>query len=214
VRTVCPGTRETSWSKVLLYEGPRRGLFASGRSAGLRHEIPGRVACGGQPHRDGDDLCAGHPRWTGTNRCDSLPGRVLGRAGGVLAGLRASRQGRDHPTSRERDDNYRFTQRTPLPSNTKKMRLPHSSGRSPNGRSIPESPTATSPWKPHNSSASPCSVCSSSGDIPGRAIAKRHPRASRKCDRGLNTSMLTCPEAERLEGGLRIDGFAEGCSLA
>jgi hypothetical protein len=193
VRTVCPWTRETSWVKGLPDEGPRRGLFASGRSAGLRHVIPGRVACGGQPHRDRGDLCAGHPHWTGTNRCDSLPGRVLGRAGGVLAGLRASRQGRDHATSRERDDNYRFTHRTPLPSKMQKMRLPHCFGRSPNGRSIPESWTATSPRKPHNSSASACSVCSISCDVPGRAIAKRHPRASRKCDRALNASLPTCP---------------------
>ena len=196
VSAVCPGTRETSWARVLPYEGPRRGLFASGRSAGLRHEISGRVACGGQPYRDGGDLCAAHPRWTGTNRCDSLPGRVLSRAGGVPAGLRASRQGHDHATSRERDNNYRFTHRTPLPSKMRNTRLPHCSGRSPNGRSIPDSRTATSPpkpRKPRNSSASPCSVCSSSGNDPGRAIAKRHPSPSRKYDRGRDTSLLTCP---------------------
>jgi hypothetical protein len=138
VRTVYPGTGETSRSRVLAYEGPRRGLLASGPSAGLRHEIPGRVACGGQPHRDGGDLCAGHPRWTGTNRCDTLPGRVLGRARGELAGLRASRQGRDHATSHERDDNYRFTQRTPLPSKIRKRTQLHCSGRCPSGRALLE----------------------------------------------------------------------------
>ena len=201
VRTVCPGTRGTSWAGVLPSEGPRRRLFVSGRCAGLRHEIPGRVACGGQPYRDGGDLCAAHPGCTGTNRCDSLPGRVLGRAGGVLVGLRASRQGNDHATSRERDDNYRFTHRTPLPSKMQNTRLPHCSGRSPSGRSIPESRTATFPRKPRNSSASPCSLCSTSGNVAGRAIAKRPPRPSRKYDRGWNTSLLTCPEAERLLSG-------------